>query len=120
MKKMCCSTLVVILLALMALPSIAYAAEPRALSIAPGLGFFGTTAYCEVTILCDYATDEIEATMKLWEGNYCIATWHASDEGTLSMQKTKSNCTEGQEYTVTVDVVINGVSKPRVHIKRTC
>lgn len=120
MKRIFCQILIVALLACAVLPCSGNAVEPRALSIAPGLGFSGTTAYCEVTISCDYGTDEIYATMKLWEGNFCIATWTDSGEGHLVMEKTKSNLTEGMEYTVTVDAVINGVTKPRVHIRRTC
>lgn len=120
MKKRCFQALVVFLIACFAIPFATKAVETRALSIAPGLSFSGTTAYCEVTVACDHSYDEIDATMKLWEGNFCIATWSASGDGVLVMEKTKSNCIRGQEYTVTVDAVINGVSKPRVHIKRTC
>lgn len=120
MKRIVSRFLIIVLLVTVVIPCTSNAVEPRALSIAPGLGFSGTTAYCEVTISCDYGTDEIAATMKLWEGNFCIATWTASGEGQLVLEKTKSNCISGQEYTVTVDAVINGVSKPRVHITRTC
>lgn len=120
MKKVCCGILMVILLAGSILPIRTGAVEARAMTIAPGLSFSGTTAYCDVTVLCDYSTDEIDATMKLWEGNFCIATWNGSDEGMLVLDETYSGVTKGQEYTVTVDVVINGVSKPRVFVKRTC
>ena len=120
MKRAFSQILIVVLIISIAIPIIGTATETRAMTIIPGLSFSGTTANCEVTVACDYTTDKISATMKLWEGNFCIATWTASGSGSLSMEKTKSNCTEGQEYTVTVDVVINGVSKPRVHIKRTC
>ena len=118
-KKLCYVLLISILISTFC-PITASAVESRAMSIAPGLSFSGTTAYCDVTVSCDYSSDKISATMKLWEGNFCIATWTASGTGSLSMMKTKSNCISGQEYTLTVDVVINNVSKPRVHITRTC
>lgn len=119
MKKKVCILLAFLLLLGSVMPISAKAATSRAMSIAPGLSFSGTTAYCEVTVCTDYVTSEIDATMKLWNGSTCIATWTASDTGILGMNKTKT-VTKGVTYTLTVDVTINGVAEDRVSISRTC
>lgn len=41
------------------------------------LTFSGTTAHCSCVIYADSEDDSISATMKLWNGNQCIATWTA-------------------------------------------
>lgn len=119
MKKSICALFAFFILLGAVLPIPANAVSPRIVTIVPGLSFTGTTAHCEVTVLCDYATDEIDATMRLWEGNTCIATWSDSDEGSLSIYETET-VTPGNEYTVTADVTINGEANPRVYIRRTC
>ena len=119
MKRVCALLLTVIMVLAMIVPCTASAAEARAMSIVPGLSFSGTTAYCEVVINCDYSTDEITATMRLWEGNFCIATWSDSGEGVLYIDGSKA-VTKGNTYSLTVDATINGVQKPRVLIERTC
>lgn len=118
MKRRLCILLTAIMLLSALSPVMANAAEPRILSIAPSLSFSGTTAYCELTVVGDYSTDEYEATVKLWEGNTCIKTWTCSGTGYIEFSKTYT-VKLNTEYTLTADVTVNDVTKPRVYIRRT-
>ena len=116
MKKLICLLLAFTLLAL---PVTATAATPRLAIIVPTLSFDGTTATCSLIASSDYSTDKISAVLQLWDGNSCIATWSASGTGALSMSRTKT-VTKGVEYTLTANVIINGVAQPRASMTKKC
>lgn len=115
MKKI---AFILALVLIFTVPVATYAAT-RELDIFPDLVFNGTTATCEVTVLGDKTTDEIEVTMKLWRGSTCLNTWFDDGYGYVFMSK-PATVIKGQTYRLTIDVVINGVSKPRVFIDGTC
>jgi hypothetical protein len=102
---------------MLALPVTAAAATPRTATIRLSLSYSGTTATCAVVTVSDYSTDEITCVLKLWRGSTCIATWEGNGSGYLHMSKTK-NVTSGVEYTLTADVVINGVAQPRASMTK--
>ena len=77
------------------------------------LNISGTTASCMGSVVADKTTDSISATMRLWRGNTCIATWNGTGSGSLLMNKTKA-VTSGYSYKVTVDASVNGVKQARV------
>ena len=83
------------------------------------LTFSGTTAHCSCVIYADSEDDSISATMKLWNGNQCIATWTARDTSLLSLAET-ATVKRGQSYTLTVDYTIEGIAKPRLSTSGTC
>lgn len=109
--------LVVLLLATMT--TQAYAIDSRQLYIVPTLYFEGSTAKCEVTVTGNYSTDEIDAVIKLWQGSTCIATWTESGKGYIFFDDS-CNVTRNREYTLTVDIEINDVSRPRVSVTNKC
>lgn len=116
MKKV---ALILAIVLVISTPLSVQAAEPRILSIYPGISFNGTTAECSLAVTGDYTTDDIDVVIKLWRGIFCIKTWRVSDEGYLFWSDTVS-VTKGKTYDLTVDVTYNGVSKPRVSVSGTC
>lgn len=116
MKRATAILLAVIIV--LTIPTTAFAAT-TALEILPDLVFNGTTATCEVTVLGDNTTDYIEVTMKLWRGSTCLNTWTDDGYGYVFMSKS-ANVTKGQTYKLTIDVIFNGVAKPRITIDGTC
>ncbi len=106
MKRGVSLMLVLVLTLGLALP--AGAVQPRALTWSGDLTFEDQVAYCMGHGDGDWATDYIEITMKLWQGNLCLATWEKSGYISVGMEETcpvMSRVT----YTLTVDVTINGV-----------
>lgn len=118
MKKTLCALLVMVVLLCSVIPVSTKAAEPRILSIVPGLSFDGTTAYCEVAVVGDYSTDRYTVVIKLWEGNSCIATWDVISTGYVDFSRTHT-VKLNTKYTLTVDVTLNGETLDRVSISRT-
>lgn len=116
MKKIALLLAIVLILST---PLSAHAAEPRMLSIYPGISFSGTTAECSLAVTGDYADDEIDVVIKLWRGSTCLRTWYASGEGYVFWEDT-ATVTKGQTYKLTVDVTVNDVLKPRVSTSGTC
>ena len=116
MKKIALLLAVILVLAM---ATTAYAAEPRLLNIMPGLSFSGTTAECSVVVAGNYANDDIDVVIKLWRGSTCVRTWYANGDGYVFWEGT-ATATKGKTYTLTADVTINNVTKPRVSISGTC
>lgn len=116
MKKIALLLAIVLILST---PLSVHAAEPRMLSIYPGISFSGTTAECSLAVTGDYADDEIDVVIKLWRGSTCLRTWYASGEGYVFWEDT-ATVTKGQTYKLTVDVTVNDVLKPRVSTSGTC
>ena len=116
MKRMICILLAIVLTIA---PVTASASTARTANIIVSLSYSGITANCSVVVVSDYDTDEITCVLKLWKGSTCITTWYGSGSGYLSMTKTKPLAT-GIEYTLTADVVINGVAQPRASITKKC
>ncbi len=96
-----------------------YEASPFSLLIRPSISFDGTEAKCAATVIGESESDEINIVLKLWQAGTCIATWSASDFGSLQIIGYK-NVTKGQPYTLSVDVSINGISKPTVCVDGDC
>lgn len=118
MKRGIMVFLVVVLL-LTSLPIHAMANTSRTLAIMPGLNYEGTTAKCSLSVSGYSSTDTIEAVIKLWDGSSCLETWTVSGTGFLVFNDTHE-VTRNREYTLTVDVEINDISKPTVSISKRC
>ena len=95
------------------------AASPRVMTILPAISFDGTTANCRVSVSADRSTDQISAVIQLWNGSTRIARWTDSGTGYLLFSNS-ATVSKGKTYELTVDVKINGVSKPQVSIEGTC
>lgn len=121
MKK---TAFVLAIFLLLSIPTTAYATVPDEISpfvlrIYPQISFDGDRAICTVTVIGDKTTDSISITMKLWHDNSCIATWSTSGTGYMQFSRSK-DVTEGLQYKLTADVMINGVVKPTVSVYGTC
>lgn len=121
MKK---TALFLALVLILSIPTTAYAAVPDEISpfvlrIYPQISFDGGTATCTVTIIGDKTTDSISLTLKLWQGESCIATWNASGTGYMQFSRSIDVLT-GLQYKLTADVTFNGVAKPTVSVQGVC
>lgn len=105
------------LLFLFVTPVTANATTARIISIDPRLDFDGTDALCYVAIY--EPSSDIKATIKLWQGSTCIATWKADGVGFVEFSDTVS-VSKGKNYTLTVDTTVNGKTKPRESCTGTC
>lgn len=113
------ASILLALLLLVAIFTTAQASPARISPAYPSLSFSGTTANCSVYIKADNLNDSISATIQLWQGSSCMATWYASGVGSLTHSASKA-VTSGLQYTLTVDATINGSSIPRVSTTKTC
>ena len=109
--------IVLALLIIVAIPLTAYAATPRMLVIHPILQFSDSTATCTVYI-CAEATDTIVAKITLYRGSTLIDSWTTSSVGNISFKDTTDVSIKG-EYTLSVDVTINGVAQDQVSVTKT-
>ena len=116
MKKV---ALILAIVLVISMPLSVHAAEARILSIYPEISFNGTTAECSLAVIGDYTTDELDVVIKLWRGSTCIKTWSDSGEGYIFWEGT-ATAVKGKTYTLTADVTINNVTKPRVSVSGTC
>lgn len=95
-----------------------YAASARTVMVAPSIKFDGTQATCAMQITADKTTDQISATMELWQGNTLINSWSGSGTWILSLSRT-TTVSKNKTYTLTVNYSVNGVAKNPVSISRT-
>lgn len=117
MRKVSLVLAMVLLLSMLAVPTMA--AEPRIVTIIPSIAFEGTTAKCGVSMVGNMATDELEATIRLYRGNTLIATWYAEGNGYIFFSKEKV-VTKGYNYKLTVDLTINGEACSQVYEEAYC
>lgn len=93
--------------------------SPLAFRMIPQISFEGERATCTAIVFGDNMNDELFVTLKLWQGNTCIATWSTSGTGHLQFTRTKT-VTRGVQYKLTLDVTINGVKEPTASVLGTC
>lgn len=103
---------------LVSIPLSVHAAESRTVFI-PRLSFSGTTANCSVDVDGDTIYDYIVVTMKLFQGNNLLKQWSASGSRSVSMSESYK-VTKGVSYTLTIEVMINGTSRPSSSVTKTC
>lgn len=113
------ASILLALLLLVAVFTTAQASPARIPPAYPALSFSGTTANCSVYVNSGTPDGSISATIQLWQGSTCVATWYASGVGSLTYSTSKA-VTSGLQYTLTVDATINGSSSPRVSTTKTC
>lgn len=91
--------------------------DPRLLQVHTVLTFTGTTANCEAMITS--ASDDIDATMTLKQGNRVIDSWSGSGTGIVFLDG-DCHVTKGVTYTLTVEGTRNGVAFKATPVTRTC
>lgn len=108
-----------LLVAVLLLSTVAFAAETRANPADINLSFNGTTANCDVFVAAANMNQQISATIKLYRGNTWLHTWTVSDYGILEFAETWT-VSSGYTYKLTADVTINGTAYPTVSTTGTC
>lgn len=111
MKK---AALLMVIVLVISLP-MSVVAAPRDIAFAPVLSFNGLIATCGVDVYGDSTSDYIEVTMKLMDDFQCVGTWHQDGYCYVSMTK-KALVAKGRNYTLTVEVTINGVARAPVSV----
>lgn len=114
MRKIALLLAVVLLLAV---PLSVQAATPRAIPIRSNISYSGNIATSTVQIVGSSGADYLEATIKLWRGSSCIATWNESGTGRISFSET-ATVTQGKTHKLTVDCWVNGVAQEQVSITK--
>ena len=95
------------------------AAEQRATAPKPRLAFSGTTANCSVRYICDSSSDEVEATLTLYQGTTYVDSWSGSGTGTVSVSGS-CRITSGKNYKLVLEYSVNGSAKPSVSATGVC
>lgn len=116
MKK---RVVVLMLVLLFTTQTFVTAVMPRAGEVIPILTFSGTTATCQAMVAEDSQYSYVVVTMKLWSGNQCLQTWSKAAAEKVWLKET-ATVTKGQTYTLTVDVMVNGTSRPQYSVTKTC
>ena len=109
---------ILLLTVIMLLATTAQAAV-QADYIVPSLNFDGTTAICEITVMGESFSDEIEVTLTLWRGDFMMETWSAEGSGYLRMRETVA-VTGGYTYRLEAAVTINGTDYNVPPISKHC
>lgn len=92
-------------------------AEFRFINITPSLEFNGNVANCSVSIIRVGKT--IDATLSLWHGGTCVASWHKTKLSSVVISET-ATVVSGVTYTLTVSGTIDGVPFSSTAITKTC
>ena len=106
-------------LLILALAMSVQAAEQRAAAPKPRLAFSGTTANCSVRYICDSSSDEVEATLTLYQGATYVDAWSGSGTGTVSVSGS-CRVTSGKSYKLVLEYSVNGSAKPSVSATGVC
>ena len=98
---------------------VAQALEPRVANCSLSLTFDGTTAICEAICTGNSSTDQVKATIELYQGNTYLASW--SNEGTYFVAVSgQRGVTCGKSYTLKLTYTINGVAQPEQSVTKRC
>lgn len=98
---------------------VAQALEPRVANCSLSLTFDGTTAICEAICTGNSSTDQVKATIELYQGNTYLASW--SDEETYFVAVSgQRGVTRGKRYTLKLTYTINGVAQPEQSVTKRC
>jgi len=95
------------------------AAQLRAVSNRPTLSFSGTTASCYVNCKGASTSDDLYATLTLYQGNTYVDSW--SDSGTGSVF-VSGQCAakSGRDYKLVLSYTVNGQAQSSVFVSNTC
>lgn len=111
--------LVVFLLVAAMLQATTAQAAVQADYVEPSLTFNETTAICEVKVIGENMSDEIEVTLTLWRGNFMMESWSAEGTGYLRISESVV-VTSGYTYRLEADVTINGDVLDTLPVSKKC
>ena len=108
------------LILVVSMPLSTLAATPRQdANYAVSLTFSGTTANCKAEVVTANESYYCVITMKLFCGNQLVKQWSQSQNGSFEMQRT-CTVTKGQTYKLTMELMVNGTSRPSRSVTKTC
>ena len=110
MKKRC--VLLTVIFVLLFTVS-AHAMEARYATKTASLRINAGIATCKVYI-SEGASDEIDATIRLYKDNTCIKTWRENGVGYINLDDTKA-VSSGYYYELIVEYTINNVEQPDLY-----
>lgn len=113
------SIFVLLLLACILSAQAVQAAGARMAAPKPTLVFQGTTAMCSAICQGDKATDKVEATLTLYQGNTYIDSWSESGVRKITLYG-ECKVTPGKTYRLEMAFSVNGVDKPAVSTTNYC
>lgn len=93
--------------------------DARVASARPSLQFDGTTAICTALCRGENTTDQIRATLTLYQGSSRIDSWSGSGTWSATVSG-QCKVQSGKTYKLTLTYSINGVSQPSVSVSNTC
>lgn len=83
------------------------------------LTFDGTTAICEAICTGNSSTDQVKATIELYQGNTYLASW-SNEETYFVAVSGQRGVTRGKSYTLKLTYTINGVAQPEQSVTKVC
>ncbi|MGYP000003110009 len=98
---------------------VAQALEPRVANCSLSLTFDGTTAICEAICTGNSSTDQVKATIELYQGNTYLASW-SNEETYFVAVSGQRGVTRGKSYTLKLTYTINGVAQPEQSVTKVC
>lgn len=107
------------LLVLFSFTISAQAIEPRIGSAAPSLSFDGTTAHCYANYVAGNRSDELTATLTLYQNTSIIDSWTSCGKGRFSVSG-KCTVEKGKTYKLVLTYSVNGADKPSTSVSSTC
>lgn len=87
--------------------------------IYPSLSFSGTTAICGAEVCGGNINYKISVTMRLWHNGLIYKTWESSGTYRVTLSETAA-AVSGETYMISVNVKINGVTKPLEAVTKVC
>ena len=99
--------------------TVAQALEPRVANCSLSLTFDGTTAICEAICTGNSSTDQVKATIELYQGNTYLASW-SNEETYFVAISGQRGVTRGKSYTLKLTYTINGVAQPEQSVTKVC
>lgn len=98
----------------------AQAIEHRAISGKPSLTFNGTTVHCLAFCSGAKNSDNVDATLTLYQNGRKLTSWSDSGKGSLTIIGDYAAAVSGKEYTLTLTYAIDGTKKPSVSVTAVC
>lgn len=119
MKKRILSGFLPLLLVYVMAAQTAQAAELRVTNTHVELSFDGTTAVCFATCKGNQPSDELEATLTLYQGSTYIDSWSGSGKWKVTLSG-EYEAKPGKTYRLELTYSINGEEMPAVSATNTC
>ena len=100
--------------------AVLYEKRYHGISGKPSLTFNGTTAHCLAFCSGAKNSDNVDATLTLYQNGRKLTSWSDSGKGSLTIIGDYAAAVSGKEYTLTLTYAIDGTKKPSVSVTAVC